>query len=58
MDNRYGTGQETGPDYPGHNPSVGSRKSPNAGGADKRETPSGYHKSGRKRSGTQHSDRD
>lgn len=53
---RYGTGQETGPDYPGHNPSVGkdsaSRGGKSTDGGDCMKTPSGYKRTGYKRSGT------
>lgn len=48
---RYGSGQSTGPDSPGHNPSVGVSKKPSKGGYDETETPSGYKRSGNKRSG-------
>lgn len=53
MEDRYGTGQQTGQDYPGHNPSVGSgtTKNKGKGGYDETETPSGYKRSGNKRSG-------
>lgn len=47
----HGSGQSTGPDYPGHNPSVGSSSKSSKGGYTETETPSGYKRSGMKRSG-------
>jgi hypothetical protein len=55
-EDRYGSGQETGPDYPGHNPTVGSKKENSSGGYDCMKGPGGYVRSGYKRSGTHHSE--
>lgn len=51
-EDRYGSGQSTGPDYPGHNPSVGSQKGGKDAPMTNRDAPSGYKRGGYTRSGT------
>lgn len=52
---RYGTGPEAGESNdPGHAPAVGTAKGSTKGGYDETCTPSGYKRSGIKRSGKHH----
>ncbi len=48
----HGSGQSTGPDYPGHNPSVGSGKMGGNASMTNMDAPSGYKRGGYTRSGT------
>ena len=49
---RYGSGQQTGPDYPGKDPSVGSGKMGGNASMTNQTAPSGYKRGGYTRSGT------